>query len=491
MKKMTLVASIALFILVPPLRAQINLLHEFAGGNADGKNPTCDLLISGSTIFGTTSKGGKSDNGTVFKMQTNGTGYTLLHSFSGGTADGRDPAGSLIISGSTLYGMTPYGGKLDRGTIFKMETDGNGYTLLHSFVGAPDDGQYPNDNLILSGSTLYGTTAWGGHSDNGTIFKIQTDGSGFTLLHEFPGVYAYGSPSGSLLLSESILYGMTYLGGDNHLGAVFKIQTNGSGFTFLYSFFGQTGLIDDRDGQKPGGSLVLSGSTLFGMTSGGGVGGVSGYGTIFKVQTDGTGYKLLHEFPDNAAEGRYPMGSLILCGSTLFGMAQSGGINDFGTLFNIETDGSGFTLQHKFVGGADDGAHPLASLVLSGSTLYGTTFRGGDSNIGVIFSLPLPIHIMTVLAERQELKAFSILRQYGQIQFTVEISNIPASYYCILRRKGSGDFVLLRTIAPSELQNNRFQMQDKYLDKGIPYTYRVEAYNISGQLVGLPEEKTI
>ncbi len=491
MKKRILLTLFVLSMLALPVRAQVNLLHEFAGGTADGKNPTGDLLISGSTIFGTTSKGGKSDQGTVFKMQADGSGFTLLHSFSGGTADGREPAGALIISGSTLYGMTPYGGKLDRGTIFRMETDGSGFTLIHSFVGAPGDGQYPNDNLILSGSTLYGTTAWGGHSDNGTIFKIQIDGNGFALLHEFPGVYAYGSPSGSLLISGSTLYGMTYLGGDHQLGAIFQIQADGSGFAWLHSFFGPAGIIDERDGQKPTGSLVLSGSTFYGMTSGGGVGGVSGYGTIFMVQTDGTGYKLLHEFPDNAAEGRYPIGSLILCGSTLFGMAQSGGINDCGTLFTIETDGSAFTLHHKFVGGAEDGAHPQASLVLSASTLYGTTFWGGDSNIGVIFSRPLPIHIMTVSAERREIKAFSVLLQYGQIRFMVENSDVSAAYYCIMRRKGSSDFVLLRTVLSSELQNSQLQMEDKYLEKGIPYTYRVEAYDASGHLFGLPVEKTI
>jgi uncharacterized repeat protein (TIGR03803 family) len=491
MKKLVLMALFIVFLLTLPARAQVRLLHEFAGGAADGFYPTGDLLISGSTVFGTTSRGGKSDYGTVFKMQTDGSGFTLLHSFSGGTADGREPAGSLIISGSTLYGMTPYGGTQDRGTVFRMGIDGSGFALLHSFAGAPGDGQYPNDNLILSGSTLYGTTAWGGYSDNGTIFRIQTDGSGFALLHEFPGVYAYGSPSGSLLVSGSTLYGMTYLGGDHQLGAVFKIQADGSAFDWLHSFFGPTGTIDARDGQKPTGSLVLSGSTLYGMTSGGGVGGVSGYGTIFRLQTDGSGYKSLHAFADDAVDGRYPLGSLILCGSTLLGLAQSGGITDCGTLFAIETDGSGFTVQHKFVGNAGDGAHPLASLVLSGSTLYGTTLRGGDGNIGTIFSMPLPVHAISISAERLELKAFSVLRQYGRIGFTVGNSSSPAAYYCISRRKGEGAFILLKTITPPELQSNHYQMQDEYLEKYVNYTYRVEAYDVSGHLTGLPAEKTI
>jgi hypothetical protein len=60
-----------------------------------------------------------------------------------------------------------------------------------------------------------------------------------------------------------------------------------------------------------------------------------------------------------------------------------------------------------------------------------------------------------------------------------------------MRRKGDEGFVLLKAIAPSELQNNQFQMQDKYLEKDIPYTYRVEAYDATGQLIGISSERTI
>ena len=98
---------------------------------------------------------------------------------------------------------------------------------------------------------------------------------------------------------------------------------------------------------------------------------------------------------------------------------------------------------------------------------------------------------LDLLAERREARAFSILRQYGQIQFMVETSDIPVTQYRIMRRQGSNDFALLRTITPPELQNNQFEMQDKYLEKDIPYTYRVEAYDISQQLIGISLAKTI
>ena len=491
MNKKALMVLVSLCLLVVPLPAQIRLLHEFAGGAADGREPAGDLIIAGSTMYGMTSKGGSRNNGSIFKIQTDGTGYTLLHSFAGPGSDGREPLGSLILSGSTLFGMTGKGGTYDLGTVFRMETDGSGFSLLHSFAGIPDDGQFPNGSLILSGSTLYGVTVWGGNSGNGAIFSIHTDGSDFTMLHGFPGVYATGSPNDSLILSGSTLYGITYLGGDNHLGAVFKIQTNGSDFTILHSFGGRIGSDNTFDGQRPVGSLLLSGSVLYGMTHWGGEGGAYGYGVIFKVQTDGTGYTLLHTFDESAAFGRYPFGSLILCGSTLFGTTGAGGNKESGTIFNIETDGSGFTLQHQFAGGTDDGAYPEGSLLLAGSMLFGTTYLGGDSNYGVIFSLPLPVKNMAIAAERREFKAFSIKRHYARIQVEVENSATPTAYYCIERRKGNGDFVMLRTFLPQELQKGQFGMEDMYLDKDAAYTYRAEAYDASGQLVGIPVEKTI
>jgi len=98
---------------------------------------------------------------------------------------------------------------------------------------------------------------------------------------------------------------------------------------------------------------------------------------------------------------------------------------------------------------------------------------------------------LDLLAERREAVAFSILRHYGQIQFLVDDFGIQVSEYRILRRQGDGEFELLKSVAPGELQNSRFEMQDKYLESGTLYTYRVEAYNAEGHLLGISMEKTI
>ncbi|HUJ42276.1 MAG TPA: choice-of-anchor tandem repeat GloVer-containing protein, partial [Opitutaceae bacterium] len=105
--------------------------------------------------------------------------FTVIHDFAGGANDGANPQGDLIVSGSTCYGMTCAGGSGNMGTIFKVSTDGTGFALLHSFAGGAGDGASPYGSLTLSGTTLYGMTYAGGSSGLGTVFRINMDGTGF------------------------------------------------------------------------------------------------------------------------------------------------------------------------------------------------------------------------------------------------------------------------------------------------------------------------
>jgi uncharacterized repeat protein (TIGR03803 family) len=150
------------------------VLHSFlGGGNSDGDRPMGSLILSGSTLYGMTYMGGRSDKGTIFSVGTDGTNFQLLHSFAGGKSDGANPGGNLILSDSLkLYGMTYGGGSANRGTIFFVDTDGSYFQVLHSFLGGSRDGMHPTAGLILSGSTLYGTTWEGGRSYAGTIFAF-------------------------------------------------------------------------------------------------------------------------------------------------------------------------------------------------------------------------------------------------------------------------------------------------------------------------------
>jgi uncharacterized repeat protein (TIGR03803 family) len=399
-------------------------LHSFTGG--DGAFPYAGLSLLGSTLYGTAGGGGSSGNGTVFKINTDGTGFATLHSFSAGgyynnqevftNSDGVVPVARLILSRSTMYGTTTYGGNSGSGTLFKINTNGAGFTTLYSFSGVSysnnesiftnSDGANPEAGLILSGATLYGTTANGGSSGNGTLFKINTDGTDFTTLHSFTGGDG-ANPYAGLILSGGTLYGTT-LGGGNSVtgigGTVFKIKPDGTGFTTLHSFTG-------ADGGDPLAGLISSGSTLYGTASQGGSSNSVPWmsGTLFKINTDGTDFTTLHSFSGD--DGADPVAGLILSGSTLYGTAY--GVGNFasstniGTVFKINTDGTGFaTLRYFATGGYNnyevftnsDGADPYAGLILSGSTLYGTAVFGGISNNGAVFSLTLSSDLPDLVA---------------------------------------------------------------------------------------------
>lgn len=377
-------AALAAASLAPSQAASV--LHSFIGGNDDGAAPFGSLTLFDSKLYGTTAHGGDgADNGTIFSIGTDGSGYELLRHFH--YSDGRHPLGSLTLSGSTFYGMTNGGGTSGYGTIFSMSIDGSGFNLLHSFSNLVTE-DIPQGSLTLIGSKLYGVAAnGGGGSQSGAIFSINTDGSGFSFLHSFTPENGDGYlPQGSLRLAGSKLYGMTQRGVNNQ-GTIFSINVDGSDYSIVHTFTGSS-----ADGDRPTGSLTLSGSKLYGMTANG---GTSHFGTIFSMNLDGSGFSLLHSFAaitPPANDGGYPVGSLTLFGTTLYGMTNNGGSSGSGTLFSINTDGSGFRVLQSFAGGRNDGAFPVSDVTLSGdgSVLYAMTSSGGTANRGVVFSTPTP-----------------------------------------------------------------------------------------------------
>ena len=169
------------------------------------------LTSSNGTFYGTTGKGGNLGNGSVFRVNANGTGFATLYSFSGGADGGYPYAGLIGDAAGNLYGTTWVGGASGLGTVFKLDKNGN-QTVLHSFAGGTD-GASPYAGLILdTAGNLYGTTVYGGTSNRGTVFKLDQNGNE-TVLHSFSyadGAYPYG---GLIRDSAGHLFGTTTYGG--------------------------------------------------------------------------------------------------------------------------------------------------------------------------------------------------------------------------------------------------------------------------------------
>jgi uncharacterized repeat protein (TIGR03803 family) len=363
---------------------------------SDGAQPQGGLVLSGDSFYGTTSAGGAAGAGVVFKVNTNGTGFATLYTFSAATydsgsggnyytnSDGSTPLGTLAVSGGVLYGTTEIGGGFGVGTIFSLNTDGTGFTNLYIFTNGVD-GASPTAGLVLDGNTLYGTA--GGFVNYGTVFKINTDGTGFTNIYGFTNLSDGQGPLAGLALANGTLYGTTYYGGTNGDGTLFKVNTNGTGFTSLYSFQALIQGTNSPDGANPVGGLILSGNTLYGTAEYGGptilgrAGPAGTSGTVFKVNTDGTGFVRLCAFT-NSFDGAHPKATLLLSGGTLYGTTSDGGTGLAGTVYQLDTDGSGFTTLHTF---PFQQGTPVGDLVAIGNTVYGTSEYGAPVSAG---SLP-------------------------------------------------------------------------------------------------------
>ncbi len=355
MKKLIL-SIFALLCLVIAGKAQYTDLIDFNG--AQGALPYYALTISGNVMYGTTAFGGANGAGCIFSVNTDGSNYQDIHDFTGSPADGGNPFCSLILLNGVLYGTTSGEAANNGGIIFSININGTGFTDIHDFSGSAFDGANPYGDLTILNGVIYGVTYNGGLSNDGIIFSMNTNGSGFKDLYDFNGIN--GAHPGSLTQFGNILYGIASLGGSNNQGCIFSVNINGSRYLDLLDFNG-------TNGGSSSTSLTLSGNVLYGLTN---VGGTNGGGTIFSIDTNGSGFTVLHDFTFAATDGGNPVTTrLTLTGNVLYGMTGQGGASDVGIIFSMNTDGSGFTDLHDFKG--TNGAAPQGSLTLFGSTLYG------------------------------------------------------------------------------------------------------------------------
>jgi uncharacterized repeat protein (TIGR03803 family) len=356
--------------------------HTFTG--ADGGMPTAALIqdLAGN-LYGTTSLGGGSGLGVVFKLDRTNT-EIVLHTFTG--PDGAVPHAGVVLDGSgNLYGTTSSGGAAGLGVVFKIDTTGT-ESVLHSFTDSPDGAQ-PYAGLVMDHSgNLYGTTESGGAFGFGTVFKLDTTGTE-SVVHSFAGGASDGADptAGVILDATGNLYGTTFSGGTSGKGTVFELDTTNLE-TVLYNFSG------GADGGNPFAGLRLDrDGTLYGTAENGGKKSFpSQYGcckgVLFAISSafGSSSEKVLYTFT-GGRDGGTPAADLVLYNGALYGTTLSGGPGHRGTAFSVTIASGQERVLHGFTG-KSDGATPHAGLLINAAgVIYGTAEKGGHFKQGTVF----------------------------------------------------------------------------------------------------------
>jgi len=377
-KKCQLTLVVVLLLAALAQAQTFTTLYNFTGGSSDGGDPVAGVVQDpAGDLYGTAFAGGAYGDGVVFKLNTAGA-ETVLHSFAG--LDGQTPTTPVILDkAGNIYGTTEHGGPGlcgGCGVVFKVDTAGN-ETVLHSFAEGRDSCS-PDQGLVRDNAgNLYGTTTRCGSSNKGTIFKIGSEGR-FTLLHSFSGYPADGARPfyGHLTVDKSgNLYGVTFYGGVHGRGALYELSKKGT-FVLLYSFKGGR-----KDGCLPYGSVVQDkAGNLYGTT---GDCGFNDGGTIWKVSKNGK-ETILHNFAESTSDGCRPYGGVARDSKgNLYGITYACGANGGGALYELSTSG-GLTVLHSF--DFSDGADPIGEVLLTAKgILFGTTYAYGGDGYGTVW----------------------------------------------------------------------------------------------------------
>lgn len=274
------------------------------------------------------------------------------------------PQDGLVNSGDTLFGTLQQGAKLNGysqpGALYRVKTDGSAFKSLYNFRDT--NGVYPCGGLYLKGNTLFGATRQGGRYFKGNLFSIQTDGTHFKTIFNFHDSLGV-TPDTPSFLSGDTIFGTTGWGGKYNQGVLYRIETNGSHYKKL------------RDFSVPPKSVVLYKNYLYGITCD----VLHGLGSIYRIKTNGTGFEILRNY--SSVTIPVPSTPLVLIDSTFYGAACAG--NSYSAFYKIKPDGSGYEVFYNSV--------YFSPIIPSNPLIYWNGYLIGESRYGdgVYFKLSL------------------------------------------------------------------------------------------------------
>lgn len=320
------------FALNPVTRVE-TVVHSFPyvdSDSRDGASPTAGLTLHQGVLYGTTENGGTPSvgAGSIFSVNLSTGSEALLYSFdqTGGAAStGGGPTAGLTYLDGYFYGAAEWGGRyINGGTVFKVDPVTGATTTIYDFTGGVD-GASPAASLLHFGGELYGTTQIGGAYSQGVVFKVNPATGAEKVVHSFTGGADGSWPDASLINYKGILYGTAAFGGIGQMGTVFSINPKSGTLSVLHDFTG------GADGQNPQASLLYFNGSLYGTTQNG---GKDNAGTVFAIDLATGNESIVYSFT-SGTDGKYPLAALIALNGKLYGTTSEGGQYGHGTVFAL------------------------------------------------------------------------------------------------------------------------------------------------------------
>jgi uncharacterized repeat protein (TIGR03803 family) len=255
-----------------------NTITALASFNfTDGSFPSGDVAFDANgNLFGAAPLGGANNAGTVWEIHAGSSTITTLASFN--NANGNQPYGGVVFdSQGNLFGTTELGGANNAGTVWEIHAGGSTITTLDSLDGS--NGHQPYGGVTLdSHGDLFGTSSSGGANNYGTVWEIHAGTSSITTLVSFDLSNGAFPLAGMILDAHGNLFGTAAYGGANDDGTVWEIANGSSTLTTLASFNGTNGISPQAD------MLLGPNGDLYGTTVGTSFAGGNNYGTVWVLQ---------------------------------------------------------------------------------------------------------------------------------------------------------------------------------------------------------------
>lgn len=326
-------------------------IYAFGSVAKDGSKPAVLAAAPDGTLFGATSAGGQFRYGVIFKVQPDGTGYTILHQILGPQNDGSYPSTMLVGRDGALYGT--YTVASANGAVFRCSADGSDYRFLRAASGDTDVGEPKLLGMDADGNFI----GVSGATTTTRLFRLSPNGE-FTKLHQAPSSTYNNNYEGigpAVDGRDGYIYGV-------YAQSIFKVKQDGAGYAVIRKFSGPP--LDGSGGDHA--PILGSDGRLYGTATGGQAGG----GVVYAIGRDGGGYRVILN-PES--ERLLPKELLEGPDGKLYALVAKG-------VARFNKDGSDFSIVQP-----TDGGNFVATAMVKGDAIYGVRYSGGAKGNGLVF----------------------------------------------------------------------------------------------------------